>query len=319
MIELRAEKSRLWLVKTEPVVSGQVDTIDVKIDFSRDWDGLKKTIVFRSGREARDVLLVDNATQCKVPWEVVSRPGGTLRIGVYGIRGSETVLPTVWCDVGRIVPGAEPAGNTSARYEMDTFARIVDLYEGARNVAQSVRDDADAGKFNGRAFTYEDFTAAQLAALTGPQGPVGQTGPQGVQGIPGPAGSDGKDGMDGKDGADGVIWAPSVSSDGTLSWTNDGGLDNPSPVNLMGPQGPSGARGPQGEAGPAGPQGETGPQGPKGDTGSQGPKGEKGDTGATGAPGYTPVKGTDYFTEEDKTELVNAVLASLPAAEGVNY
>ena len=186
MIELKAEKSRLWPVKTEPVVSGQVDTIDVKIDFSRDWDGLKKTIVFRSGREARDVLLVDNATQCKVPWEVVSRPGGTLRIGVYGIRGSKTVLPTVWCDVGRIVPGAEPAGNTSAQYEMDTFARIVDLYEGARNTAQSVRDDADAGKF-------------------------------------------------------------------------------------------------------------------------------------TGAPGYTPVKGTDYFTEEDKTELVNAVLASLPAAEGVNY
>ena len=316
MIELKAEKSRLWLVKTEPVVSGQVDTIDVKIDFSRDWDGLKKTIVFRSGREARDVLLLDNATQCKVPWEVVSRPGGTLRIGVYGIRGSETVLPTVWCDVGRIVPGAEPAGNTSAQYEMDTFARIVDLYEGARNVAQSVRDDADAGKFNGRAFTYEDFTEEQLAALTGPQGPVGQTGPQGVQGVPGPAGSDGKDGTDGKDGADGVIWTPAVSSDGTLSWTNDGGLDNPSPVNLMGPQGPSGARGPQGEAGPAGPQGETGPQGPKGDTpyigenehwfvgttdtgvSANGLPGEAGPRGETGSPGADGVTFTPSVSED---------------------
>ena len=38
-----------------------------------------------------------------------------------------------------------------------------------------------------------------------------------------------------------------------------------------------------------------------------------------GADGYTPVKGTDYFTEADKTEIVNAVLAALPAAEGVNY
>ena len=233
MIELRAEKSRLWLVKTDTVVSGQVDTIDVKIDFSRDWDGLKKTIVFRSGREARDVLLVDNATQCKVPWEVVSRPGGTLRIGVYGIRGSETVLPTVWCDVGRIVPGAEPAGNTSAQYEMDTFSRIVDLYEGARNVAQSVRDDADAGKFNGRAFTYEDFTAAQLAALTGPQGPVGQTGPQGVQGKQGETGPQG-------------------------------------PSGERGPQGEAGPAGPQGETGPQGPQG---PQGDTGAPGPQGPAG----------------------------------------------
>ena len=41
--------------------------------------------------------------------------------------------------------------------------------------------------------------------------------------------------------------------------------------------------------------------------------------GEPGAPGYTPVKGTDYFTEADKTELVNAVLAALPAAEGVGY
>ena len=38
-----------------------------------------------------------------------------------------------------------------------------------------------------------------------------------------------------------------------------------------------------------------------------------------GADGYTPAKGTDYFTEADKTEMVNAVLAALPAAEGVNY
>ena len=51
------------------------------------------------------------------------------------------------------------------------------------------------------------------------------------------------------------------------------------------------------------------PQGEKGDTG---PQGEKGDTGADG---YTPVKGVDYFTADDKNELVQAVLAALPVAE----
>lgn len=39
-------------------------------------------------------------------------------------------------------------------------------------------------------------------------------------------------------------------------------------------------------------------------------KGEKGDT---------PVKGVDYFTEEDKQEMVNDVLEALPAAEGGSY
>ena len=41
--------------------------------------------------------------------------------------------------------------------------------------------------------------------------------------------------------------------------------------------------------------------------------------GDNGADGYTPVKGKDYFTEADKNELVNVVLAALPAAEGVSY
>ena len=42
--------------------------------------------------------------------------------------------------------------------------------------------------------------------------------------------------------------------------------------------------------------------------GEKGEKGDKGDTGATGAAGYTPVKGTDYFTDEEKDEMVQEVV-----------
>ena len=45
-------------------------------------------------------------------------------------------------------------------------------------------------------------------------------------------------------------------------------------------------------------------------------KGEKGDPGTDG---YTPVKGTDYWTDADKTEIVNAVLAALPDGTEVSY
>lgn len=48
-------------------------------------------------------------------------------------------------------------------------------------------------------------------------------------------------------------------------------------------------------------------------------KGIKGDTGPQGADGKTPVKGTDYFTEADKQEMVNAVIAALPNGNGVAY
>ena len=41
--------------------------------------------------------------------------------------------------------------------------------------------------------------------------------------------------------------------------------------------------------------------------------------GKPGDAGYTPIKGVDYFTEGDKAELVAAVLAGIPAAEGVEF
>lgn len=41
-------------------------------------------------------------------------------------------------------------------------------------------------------------------------------------------------------GKDGVTFIPFVDKYGTLSWTNDGGLPNPPPVNIRGPKGESG-------------------------------------------------------------------------------
>ena len=50
-------------------------------------------------------------------------------------------------------------------------------------------------------------------------------------------------------GADGTTFTPSVSADGVLSWTNDGGLENPAPVDIRGPAGKDGEQGPAGEDG----------------------------------------------------------------------
>lgn len=44
-------------------------------------------------------------------------------------------------------------------------------------------------------------------------------------------------------GNPGAVYVPSVT-DGVLSWTNDGGLENPEPVNITGPEGPQGPSGP---------------------------------------------------------------------------
>lgn len=137
--------------------------------------------------------------------------------------------------------------------------------------------------------------------VSGPQGPQGEqgikgdtgekgeTGPQGPQGMQGEKGEQGPTGATGPKGDTGTTFTPSVSAEGIISWTNDGGAQNPSAVNIRGPQGPQGEQGDQGEQGP---KGDTGA---KGDTGPQGPQGEQGTPGiaasinvgtvTTGSPG----------------------------------
>ena len=149
----------------------------------------------------------------------------------------------------------------------------------------------------GDPFSYGDFTEEQLEALTGPAGPQGPTGPQGIQGQPGPQGPQGipgETGATGPQGPAGPYFSPAMSKGGWLSWQNNGGLSNPEPVNLMGPQGAPGQTGnpgPQGEPGPTGPPGPQGEKGETGATGPQGPQGIQGPIGATGPqgnPGATP-------------------------------
>lgn len=107
----------------------------------------------------------------------------------------------------------------------------------------------------------------------------------------------------GSDGKDGTTFTPYVDANGNLSWSNDGGLDNPETVNIKGPKGDTGATGATGATGPKGDTGAQGEPGAKGDTGPQGPKGDPGATGPKGADGKTPVKGTDYFTAADIAEV----------------
>ena len=51
----------------------------------------------------------------------------------------------------------------------------------------------------------------------------------------------------------------------------------------------------------------------------KGQDGENGVNGANGKDGYTPVKGVDYYTEADKAEMVELVLAALPNGDEVYY
>ena len=65
----------------------------------------------------------------------------------------------------------------------------------------------------------------------------------------------GLQGPQGEKGKTGTTFTPTVTKEGWVMWTNDGGAKNPTPVCIMGPQGDKGDKGDQGERGE---KGETG-------------------------------------------------------------
>lgn len=120
--------------------------------------------------------------------------------------------------------------------------------------------------------------------------------------LKGDKGADGTNGADGANGADGVTFTPSVDSAGNLSWTNDGGLSNPAPVNIKGATGATGERGEQGIPGERGTQGDKGDKGDKGDPGAPGKDGSDANVTAENiqsALGYTPVTPSDLAAKQD--------------------
>lgn len=56
-----------------------------------------------------------------------------------------------------------------------------------------------------------------------------------------------------------------------------------------------------------------------GHDGADGTAGKDGKDGKNGADGKTPIKGEDYFTEEDKMEIVDAAMESLPVVTAINF
>ena len=109
MFLLEVHKNGITARVTEMVTSGSVNVYPVEFEFSRDWDGLERVAVFRSGGESVSAML-DGADTCTVPWEVLTANdvGKALYIGVYGVRDGEVVLPTVWASVGKVYEGAKP-------------------------------------------------------------------------------------------------------------------------------------------------------------------------------------------------------------------
>ena len=241
MIICQVTGAAITVTQNQLLTSGMVQAVPIRFLFSPEWEGLERTVVFTAGAVSISCLLGEEE-QCFVPWECLAGAGEYLSVGVYGTRAQETVLPTISCSLGLIYPGTQPAENTPTEATPTMVQQLLQQTEAAVLAANALREDADAGRFNGK------DGADGAPGPQGPKGNPGEAGPQGPKGDPGEAGPQGPKGDPGE----------------------------------AGPQGPKGDPGEAGPQGPKGETGATGPQGPKGETGEAGPQGPKGDPGEAG-------------------------------------
>ena len=302
--EVRVSGCRCETVRLEPIPRGIVGAV-VAVEYTDPaWDSLRKTVVFR-GAATKDVL--DAGNEIVIPAEVVSKAGGSLYMGVYGVDAENHVaIPTIWTELGVIQGAATPSGDASTAPSLPVWAQIQAMVgdlgtldtEAKSNLVAAINEALTKGGEIAPAEVQrivEDYLKANPPG-TGADGKdgitptIGKNGnwylgstdtgkpSRGADGTPGATGAPGKDGAPGADGKDGIT--PTIGKNG--NWYL-GSTDTGKP-----------SRGAAGTPGAAGKDGSPGADGKDGITPAIGENGNwylgSSDTGkpSRGADGAVP-------------------------------
>ena len=149
---------RLYLEPPE-TAEGTREYLRAEFSFSEEWDGLTKTAFFRGANGNTYSQLLENDA-CTVPAEVLTAPG-RVGVSVSGTLG-ETVITT---DIKSFSLPATLSGGTPSDPEPTVWQQILDKVDETQQIAQSVRDDADAGKFAATAEMVEQAVSVYMVGL----------------------------------------------------------------------------------------------------------------------------------------------------------
>lgn len=165
-----------------------------------EWTGIKTALFMRGSVSKAQVL--DDKNECIVPWEFFNTD--TCAAGYVSVYCGDLVTATA--AAVRIYASGYTESDASVPPTTDVYQQLIGISEETKNIAQSVRDDADAGKFRGK--PGPQGPAGRQGEKgdrgdVGPQGPIGQTGSRGPKGDTGAQGPQGPQGITGLQGATG--------------------------------------------------------------------------------------------------------------------
>lgn len=149
-------------LKIEPpeTAEGTREYLKAEFSFSEGWDGMTKTAFFRGANGNTYSQLLENDA-CTVPAEALAAPG-RVGVSVSGTLG-ETIITT---DIKSFTILATLSGGTPSDPEPTVWQQILDKVDETQQIAQSVRDDADAGKFAATSEMVEQAVSVYMAGFS---------------------------------------------------------------------------------------------------------------------------------------------------------
>ena len=158
-MKIKVVNQRLYLEPPE-TAEGTREYLRAEFSFSEEWDGMTKTAFFRGADgENHPKLLKDNV--CTVPAEALAVPG-RVGVSVSGTLG-ETIITT---DIKSFTVPATLSGGTPSDPEPTVWQQILDKVDETQQIAQSVREDAEAGKFAATAEMVERAVSTYMTGLS---------------------------------------------------------------------------------------------------------------------------------------------------------
>ena len=217
------------------------NAIEIKFILDDSWKEYVVTVQISNGEKTYNLLLENNTAF--IPADITA---GIWNVSIFGVKGEEKRNTTIPSDFCVVEEGFKSDGQPAIPPEPDLYQKLLSEIQKGIEIAQSVRNDADVGKFNG-----EDGNGIERIELVNKVDKVTTykiiftNGEEFEYQI--------VDGADGKNGVDGIT--PTIGENG--NWFI-GDVDTGKPARgEKGEQGEQGLQGIQGIAGQDGKDGTT--------------------------------------------------------------
>lgn len=139
MFLANVQHNSLKLSGKELLTCGSSRANYIFFNFSEEWDGLDRIVVFKTQSEKISILLDENQTTIPIPWECYKTVGDTIFVGAYGMEtGGEKqiILPTIWATVGQVVDATDVSDADSPE---PTQSVLLDLLETVISLGEDVK------------------------------------------------------------------------------------------------------------------------------------------------------------------------------------